>query len=132
MRYLLDTHALIWALNSPERLPGSARSILRSAANAPIGVSAITPWEIAMLDARGRLQLTRPVAEWLKAALNPNMVELLPLSPDIAIGSCQLPGNFHADPADRIIVATARHHNLTLLTADNAIRSYPHLKTLWD
>ena len=69
---------------------------------------------------------------WLTAALRPEIVSLVPLSPAIAVESCQLPGQFHADPADRLIVATARLHGLTLITADEAIRSYPHLRTLWD
>ena len=132
MRYLLDTHTLIWALEAPEQLPARIQTLLSDPANLPFGVAAITPWEIAMLASRGRLQLGRPVSEWLAAALNPDFVSLLPLLPPIAVDSCTLPGSFHADPADRMIVATARHHGLTLLTADAAIQAYPHLRTLWD
>jgi len=132
MRYLLDTHTLIWALEAPEQLPAPIQALLSDPANLPFGVAAITPWEIAMLASRGRLQLGRPVSDWLAAALNPDFVSLLPLLPPIAVDSCTLPGSFHADPADRMIVATARHHGLTLLTADAAIRAYPHLRTLWD
>lgn len=132
MRYLLDTHTLIWALEAPEQLPVPIQALLSDPANLPFGVAAITPWEIAMLASRGRLQLGRPVSDWLAAALNPDFVSLLPLLPPIAVDSCTLPGSFHADPADRMIVATARHHGLTLLTADAAIRAYPHLRTLWD
>lgn len=132
MRYLLDTHTLIWALEAPEQLPARIQALLSDPANLPFGVAAITPWEIAMLASRGRLQLGRPVSEWLAAALNPDFVSLLPLLPPIAVDSCTLPGSFHADPADRMIVATARHHGLTLLTADAAIQAYPHLRTLWD
>ena len=132
MRYLLDTHTLIWALEAPEQLPARIQALLSDPANLPFGVAAITPWEIAMLASRGRLQLGRPVSDWLAAALNPDFVSLLPLLPPIAVDSCTLPGSFHADPADRIIVATARHRGLTLLTADAAIQAYPHLRTLWD
>jgi PIN domain nuclease of toxin-antitoxin system len=132
MRYLLDTHALIWALDSPERLPARVSEVLRDPANLPLGAAAITPWEIAMLSARGRLRLGQPVETWLTAALRPEIVSLVPLSPAIAVESCRLPGQFHADPADRLIVATARLHGLTLITADEAIRAYPHLRTLWD
>jgi PIN domain nuclease of toxin-antitoxin system len=132
MRYLLDTHALIWALDAPERLPIEVRELLLDRANLPVGVAAITPWEIAMLATRGRLQLGRAVGDWLAAALRPEFVVLLPLIPPIAVDSCTLPGEFHADPADRLIVATARHHGLTLITADEAIRAYPHLRTVWD
>ena len=132
MRYLLDTHTLIWALEAPEQLPVRIQTLLSDPANLPLGVAAITPWEIAMLASRGRLQLGRPVSDWLAAALNSDFVSLLPLVPPIAVDSCALPGSFHADPADRMIVATARHHGLTLLTADAAIQAYPHLRTLWD
>ena len=132
MRYLLDTHTLIWALEAPERLPAQVQAILGDPANLPFGVAAISPWEIALLSTHGRLQLGRPVSDWLAAALHPDFVSLLPLLPAIAVDSCTLPGSFHADPADRMIVATARHHGLTLLTADAAIRAYPHLRTLWD
>ena len=132
MRYLLDTHTLIWALDDPERLPAAVQALLSNPANVPFGVAAITPWEIAMLATGGRLQLGRPVSDWLAAALNPDFVALLPLLPPIAVDSCTLPGSFHADPADRLIVATARHHGLTLLTADSALRAYPHLRTAWD
>ncbi len=132
MRYLLDTHVLIWALDAPERLPARVAAVLRDPANLPLGVAAITPWEIAMLSARGRLRLGQPVETWLSAALQPEITSLLPLSPAIAVESCQLPGAFHADPADRLIVATARLHGLTLISADESIRAYPHLLTLWD
>jgi PIN domain nuclease of toxin-antitoxin system len=76
--------------------------------------------------------LGQPVETWLSAALRPEITSLLPLSPSIAVESCQLPGSFHADPADRLIVATARLHGLTLISADESIRAYPHLLTLWD
>lgn len=132
MRYLLDTHVLVWALDAPGRLSKPVGALLGDAANYPLGVAAITPWEIALLSARGRILLNRPVADWIQAALRPGFVELLPLTPPIAIDSCALPGDFHPDPADRMIVATARHHGLTLLTADESIRAYPHLRTLWD
>jgi PIN domain nuclease of toxin-antitoxin system len=132
VRYLLDTHALVWALDDPARVPPAVGALLRDPSNYPLGVAAITPWEIALLAARGRLRLSRPVADWINEALRPGFAELLPLIPPIAVDSCALPGAFHADPADRMIVATARHHSLTLLTADDAIRAYPHLHTQWN
>jgi len=100
---------------------------MRGTSNYPFGVAAIAPWEITLLATRGRLQLNRPEADWINEALRPDFVELLPLTPPIAVDNCALPGIFHPDSADRIIVASGRHHGLTILTADDAIRAYPHL-----
>ena len=89
-----------------------------------LGVSAITPWEIAMLVAKGRLHLALEVGVWVDRALSLPGVALLPIEPAIAVDSVRLPGEFHADPADRLIVATARHWPATLLTGDHAILRY--------
>jgi PIN domain nuclease of toxin-antitoxin system len=132
MRYLLDTDVLIRALDEPERLPPGVLAVLRTPEAGPFGVSAITPWEIATQASRGRLHLSRPVSEWLAAALVPEPVTLLALEPAIAVESAHLPGVPPSDPADRRIVATARHHGLTLLTADPALQAYPHLKVFWE
>ena len=96
-------------------------------------VSAITPWEIAMLVSKGRLALDRDVGEWVKAALALPGIRLEPLSPEIAIASTRLPGTIHADPADRIIVATVRQVGAILLTEDQRLLDYGaagHLRTL--
>jgi PIN domain nuclease of toxin-antitoxin system len=90
-------------------------------------VSAISCWEIAKLVERGRIDLERDLGEWLRDALEPSAI-LLPLTPRIAIEACKLPGRFHRDPADQIIVATARVHNVSLMTADEKIRGYPYVK----
>lgn len=89
-----------------------------------VAVSAITPWEIAMLVERRRLRLGREVGEWIAEALALPGVTLIPIEPAIAINSVRLPGEFHADPADRFIVATARHLKASLLTADRTILAY--------
>ena len=89
-----------------------------------MGVSAITPWEIALLSERGRSRLDRDVGEWIDAALTVPGISLLPIEPEIAIGSVRLPGSFPGAPADRFIVATARHHGVPLLTADRKILAY--------
>jgi PIN domain nuclease of toxin-antitoxin system len=95
-------------------------------------VSAITPWEIAMLVSKERLAFTQEVGVWLRTALNMPGIQMVPLSVDISVASTQLPGDFHADPADRIIVASARQMGATLVTADKLILAYSkagHLKT---
>ncbi len=132
MKYLLDTHALIWAVDSPPLLSAKCRRIMLDAANHPLGVSAISLWEIAHKAATGKLQLSQPVADWIAAAARPPFVTVVPLDERVAVESAQLPGSFHKDPADRIIVATARSHGLILLTKDQEIRGYGHVKTLWD
>jgi len=125
MSVLLDTHALVWLLEGNERLGPTARNLIKTAAsNDVLWVSAITPWEIAMLVSKGRLSLAQDVGEWLQEALAQPGVRLQSLSPEISVASTRLPGEFHADPADRIIVATARHLGAVLVTDDKLIVGY--------
>ncbi len=132
MKFLLDTHVLIWAVDDPGQLSAKCRRLLLDGTNHPLGVSAISLWEIAHKAAAGKLQLSQPVASWIAAAARPPFVVVLPLDEQVAVESAQLPGTFHKDPADRIIVATARIHGLLLLTKDQDIRAYSHVKSLWD
>ena len=132
---VLDTHVLIWAVDGERRLGAHARAAIAAAEQADdIGVSAITPWEIALLAESGRLRLAREVGAWIAAALAlPVRIRLIPLEPAIASDSVRLPDAFHADPADRFIVATARQYGAPLLTADYAILSYAaagHVQTI--
>ena len=122
---IIDTHVLIWAMQDEPKLGAQARSLLeRAAGEGGIGVSAITVWEIAMLAQKGRLRLGREVGAWIEAALAQPGLSLMPIKPAIAVDSVRLPGEFHADPADRLIIATARHEAWPLMTADAAILSY--------
>lgn len=122
---IADTHVLVWLLEGDPRLGPKAMKRLEQAAVANhLHVSAITPWEIAMLVQKGRLALGRDVGAWITAALSLPGISLLPLEPAIAIGSVRLPGNIHADPADRIIVASARFLGAPLITADRALLDY--------
>src|SRR6056297_1363527 len=130
MKYLLDTHAWIWLLDLPEKIPSRVRRVLRAEHN-PVGVSAITLWEIAKLTEKKKNTLASPVDEWIYDALNSGIVCKVHLDEKVAIESTRLPDGFHRDPADQIIVATARVHNLTLITADRKILGYRHVKTLW-
>ena len=122
---VVDTHVLIWAIDGDPRLGAAAERIIEAdGREISVGVSAITPWEIALLTERGRLRLDRDVAEWIHAVLDLPGFRLLPIEPAIAVASVRLPGTFTPDPADRLIVATARHHRARLLTADRAILDY--------
>lgn len=124
---LLDTHVWIWWIHDDPQLPHGMRAALDLRADRGLAVSAISCWEAAKLVERGRVVLPIGIDEWLKRALEDSGVELLPLSREIATASCRLPGTFHRDPADQIIVATARVHDLRLATCDARIRSYPYV-----
>src|ERR1035437_9982284 len=125
MRLLLDTHVLVWLLADSARISSQAYAKIERAADADeLFVSAITPWEIAMLVAKERLCLNRDVADWLTAALALPGLQLEPLSPSIAVASTRLPWEVHPDPADRILLATARHLDATLVSADRQMLAY--------
>ena len=122
---VLDTHTLIWTVEDDGQLGASASRLIEETVQTDrVAVSAITPWEIALLVERRRLRLGREVGEWIAEALSLPGVTLIPIEPAIAIDSVRLPGRFHADPADRFIVATARHLKAPLLTADRKILAY--------
>ncbi len=122
---VIDTHILIWAMHDDPRLSTRARELIdETTARSRILISAITPWEVAMLAEKGRIALGDDVGRWLATALALPGLQLVPIEPQIAVDSVRLPGEFHADPADRIIVATARFHRIPLLTADQAILRY--------
>ena len=122
---ILDTHCLVWLIDGGETLgEASRRRIAQAAAPASLLVSAITTWEIAMLVHKGRLELAAPLRSWFREVLGSGIISIAPLIPEIAIDSATLPGDIHGDPVDRIIIATARHHNLPLLTMDRKILAY--------
>lgn len=116
--WLLDTHAWVWMLTGQGK-----RDFTRHLPDrAEVAVSAISVWEVAMLESKGRLKFHMSLSEWIRQALS--RVELSPLSPDISIQSATLPGVFHGDPADRIITATALLRQWPLITADKSILRY--------
>lgn len=123
MKPLLDTHVLIWWLEGHERLPNAHARIIDDAVadGGPLYLSAISLWEVATLVSLGRIQLIRPVREWLEMASSPPLVRLAPLTPTVAAEVAALPDSFHRDPGDRIIVATARVLGATVLTCDRRI-----------
>ena len=127
---LLDTHMWVWSVGDTSQLRPRHRELLDEHANEGWGVSVISCWEVAKLVERGRLVLQPPVAEWIAAALQSPHIRLLSLTPEIAVASTQLPIGFHTDPANQIIVATARVLGIPLLTADAKILNYPHVALL--
>ena len=127
---VLDTHIWVWWTNGDERLTGAQVQAIRAHEDNLIGISAISCWEVARLVEYGRLQLPLDALEWLDKALAYPGVYLLPLTPQVAVESTRLPGSFHRDPADQIIVATARVFGCPLITSDDKILNYPHVATI--
>jgi PIN domain nuclease of toxin-antitoxin system len=127
---LLDTHMWVWWVDGSPQLTAAQRGHIGSHESTGLGVSVISCWEVAKLVELKRLELRCAVAEWIAQALAYPGVRLLYLTPRIAVESTQLPGAFHRDPADQIIVATARIRSCPLLTADARILCYPHVKVL--
>ena len=122
---VLDTHVLVWSVEGHPRLGVAAGARIEETRRTDrVGVSAMTPWEIALLVEKGRLRLAMEAAAWMETVLGAQGIDLLPIEPAIALDSVRLPGGFHADPADRLIVATARHWGVPLLTADQTILAY--------
>ena len=122
---LLDTHTLVWSINEGPKLGKAAKESIRVAGDeGRVLVSAITPWEIALLVSKGRLTLEADVMDWVHDALTIPGLTLVPLEPEIAVASTRLPFEIHADPADRILIATARHLGATLVTADKVLLEF--------
>lgn len=129
---LLDTHSLIWWINKSSNLSKKAKNLIDKEANSGlIMVSSMSVWEIALLIKKERLQLSMDLNSWLAQIESLPFVKFVPVDNTIAIKSVFLPGKFHADPADRIIVATAREKGAKLITGDKKIRQYPHVQAVW-
>jgi PIN domain nuclease of toxin-antitoxin system len=126
----LDTHIWVWWVHSDDRLTQAQINVIKANGVGGIGVSAISCWEVAKLVEYGRLDLSCPLAEWFEQALSYPGIRIPPLTPEIAIKSTQLPGEFHRDPADQIIVATARINRCPLVTSDAKLVKYPHVETV--
>lgn len=127
---VLDTQIWIWWTQEADRLSASQFAVIAINEDNVIGVSAVSCWEIAKLVEYGRLPLIADLPEWFDTALGFPGVTLLPLTPEIAIEATSLPGDFHRDPADQIIVATARVNECPLVSTDRQIINYPHVQTI--
>lgn len=123
MKPLLDTHILIhWIAGSVPLLKAHRKLIESATDEKPLWVSDITLWEVATLFGLGRIELDLPLRDWLERATAPPLVHRLAITPAVAAEVAALPDSFHRDPADRIIVATARVTGATILTRDDRIR----------
>ena len=131
---LLDTHVWVWLLSGSQKINQKAlKAIERSVSSEAVLLSAISPWEVAMLVSKGRLTLDRDVGEWVQAATSVPGIRIEPITPAIAVASTRLPGIIHPDPADRMIAATARHLGAILVTDDQLLLDYGtagHIKVL--
>jgi PIN domain nuclease of toxin-antitoxin system len=125
---VLDTHVWIWWTNSPGTLSKRARAAID--AGGDLIVPAISCWEVAMLVAKRRLELDRDVLVWIRQALAQPRIEFAPLTPEIAVKSASLL-DFHGDPADRLIVATAIQHRALLLSKDERVRATELVDVVW-
>ena len=123
---LLDTHIWLWyAEGDAQRLPpASVKKLDQARGQEGLRVSSISVWEIGIQHAKGRVQLSTPLKDWVKRALAPPGISLLPLDADTAAESTLLPGEPHGDPADRLLIAAARTQGLVLATRDEAIIEY--------
>ena len=132
MKYLMDTHVWIWWNMSSEKLSKRVRSLTTNLSQKDeLLLSAISPWEFAKLHEKGQLAISCDPEDWIAQALQMPNLTLVPLDPVLAYRSTVLPPPFHDDPADQIIVATAREANATILTRDDRILEYPHVRSLW-
>lgn len=132
MPIFLDTHAWVWWVTSDRRLSRRAAQAIRDALEGDgLWLSIISIWEVAKKVEKRQLVLDRPVRQWLDQATTITGLGLAELTPTILIDSCELPPPFHGDPADQLIVASARQQHATLVTKDRTLRRYPHVQTLW-
>ena len=128
MRALLDTHVWVWTQEQPERLGPRTKRLLVSAEHEN-SVCPISTLEISRLVAAGDIRLAMPLADWVVQSMAGLSAQTVPVSHEVAIEAYALPGTFHRDPADRLLVAAARRNGLTLVTADDRILAYPHVRT---
>lgn len=126
---ILDTHIWFFYINEgDEKLSAAAKRACRQ--TDVLGVSVISCWEIAMLVAKERLKLRIDVQDWIAGALRYKGIKLVEMTPEIAVLATRLPGTFHKDPADRIIVASCLNHAASLITLDRNIRDWGHIQTV--
>ena len=131
MTVLLDTHVWLWWVLGSNRLTVRERTALdRLASRAALRVAAVSLWEAQMLHAKRRLTLDRPFDVWLRDAAAATVVEIAPLDVEVVVALNVLPATFHGDPADRLIVATARAQRIPLATHDRTIRK-SRAATIW-
>jgi len=130
---VLDTHIWLWWISNPDYLsPPAQHAIDQAISEKGIVISSISTWEIAILVEKGRLKLAIEIRDWIRKTEDLPFVRFMPIDNTIALRSVTLPDNFHPDPADRIITATAMTMGLPLITKDNKIINYRHVQTIWN
>lgn len=130
---VLDTHAWIWLIDSPERLGNAAAKAIQAARRKKaVYISSISVWEIYMLCAHGRLRFAVEPQVWIARCERIAFLKFLPVDNEIARLAVQLPSPFHLDPADRLIAAAARFLGAPLASCDARIRTYPHVRSVWE
>ena len=132
MKYLLDTHTWIWWHMTPSKLSKKVKQLISETEKyEELLLSSISTWEFCKLLEKKRLGISCNPEDWLSSALDMPKFKLVSLTPSIAYRSTVLPQPFHNDPGDQIIVATAREENATILTKDDKIQNYKHVKSVW-
>ncbi|MDL2275735.1 type II toxin-antitoxin system VapC family toxin [Desulfosarcina sp. OttesenSCG-928-G10] len=124
---VIDTHIFIWIFSCPTKL--TAKAVKAMAEAEKLIIPSIVLWETAMLASRDRITLPRPWSAWLKQACKQPGFQIQPITPDIAVLSATM--EMHRDPADRLVVATAKALGLPLITVDGAIRDAGLVSTIW-
>jgi len=130
---VLDTHVLVWWIDSPTKLSPKVQKLIEKTIKKEekIIVSSISIWEISLLVKKGKLGFAIDINSWLQRVESMSFVQFIPVDNQIAAKSVNLSGEFHDDPADRIIIATALNVGATLITSDRKILNYPHVQSLW-
>ncbi len=132
MKYVLDTHVWVWWHMHPKKLSKRVRAIISHPDQyEELLLSAISPWEFSKLLEKKRIGISCAPEEWIREALEMSKLRLVPLTPTLSYRSTTLPPPFHEDPADQIIVATAREEKATVMTKDKLIQEYTHVRTVW-
>jgi PIN domain nuclease of toxin-antitoxin system len=123
---LIDTHILLWFEAGDSKLkPSDVKKIIKAQKEEALFLSAISIWEIAMLEQKNRIAFNQPLEQWMEEATEG--IKIIPINADIARESILLPNCEHSDPADRFIIATARISNLAILSYDQKILDYMKL-----
>lgn len=129
---VLDTHAWIWWIGDPDSLSPTARDLIKKEIDrTQVYLSSISAWEAALLVSRGRLRLSMDIETWIQRSEALPFLKFVPVDNAIASRSVLLPEPLHSDPADRIIIATALRLGALLVTKDQKIQDYPHVRTIW-
>lgn len=126
---LLDTHALIFWIMEPSKLGDRASKTINKASR--LGVHVISCFEIAILVEKDKIELPKPVGDWISDALSHPKTDLVPLSIAVAVQCTQLPDDFHRDPVDRMLAATCLLNDWPLVTKDKLIEKWGYIETIW-